>query len=279
MSVRGLHRDNDGHYIAEMEVSITKHCSLACDNCGFHVPNQPAPSIGDDPIAELAEGLERLGRLGIRIKSLAVLGGEPTLRRQLLDDALTNFRSMSHIERIEVVTNGLTPQGMSETALRCVDRLSVSVYVEAVGFRELWQSWVAKVAPHVEIIFRESTGGWDPWHGSNEVDDAMARTMYDTCWYRKHCITLERGRIFPCSRIPKSGADHEGLLLDESTSLAIIEAYLNDSTPRPSCRRCTPMMGLPKIRAGVQPDDRLVRLTPRAIQWLGDASRKARVEP
>jgi hypothetical protein len=44
--------------------------------------------------------------------------------------------------------------------------------------------------------------------------------------------------------------------------------YLNGDRFLPSCQTCVPMMGLGTVTPGVQPDDRIARLTGRAIAVL-----------
>lgn len=188
--------------IRELEVSITQRCNLACAQCGFMVPNQPPPAYGDVS-QEAAAGLKQLGRLGIRIGTLVVLGGEPTLDGNRLVRTLRALRGVGNFDRLEVVSNGLHPQGLTEEALRYIDRFVISVYFDDPALSELWRRWLTSVAPHVELQLRVHADGWDRWTGDEKVDEGQAQQLYDACWYRKHCITVERGRLFACSRIPK----------------------------------------------------------------------------
>lgn len=256
--------------IRELEISITSHCTLACSNCGFLVPDQPAPTFGE-PVAEIAETLENLFNAGVRVKSLAVLGGEPTIDGRLLESALTRIRAIGIADRIEVVTNGLTPRGLSKTALKHIDRLSISDYGLGEKTHERYRTWIALAAPHVELIFRKSDDGWDPWEELREVSAAQAQAMFDDCWYRRHCATVERGRIFVCSRIAKLSRDNEGLAVTPTTTFSDVHAYMNQPQALPACSTCTPMMGLELVPAGVQPDDRIQRLEARAVEWLDSA--------
>ncbi|NJK33036.1 MAG: hypothetical protein HC927_11855 [Deltaproteobacteria bacterium] len=200
------------------------------------------------------------------------LGGEPTLSPAPLERAVACFRAIDSVQRLEVVTNGLTPRGCTPQVLQQIDRLSISLYTEDPDLPEQWRRWIGEVAPHVELIFREQREGWAQWTGDLEVSETEAQRMYQSCWYRKHCVTLERRRIFVCSRIPKAARDDEGLRLDSGTTLAQLAAYLNGADALPSCRRCIPMMDLPRVPAGIQPDNRLVRLNTRAVDWLRRAT-------
>jgi|TARA_X000001388_G_C2234151_1_gene124519 hypothetical protein len=256
--------------IRELEISITARCTLACDNCGFVVPHQPTPYL-DDPITEISDSLTHLHRAGVRIASLAILGGEPTIDRQLLETVLRTVASIGIAERIEVVTNGLTPRGLSRLALHHINRLSVSVYGLGAEILDLYRTWIGLVAPHVELIFRESDDGWDPWAEGVKVSQSRAQAMFDDCWYRRHCTTLERGRLFVCSRVAKLARDEEGLAITSSTTINDLRSYLSQPVALPSCATCTPMMGLDTVPAGVQPDDRIPRLEAKAVAWLTTA--------
>ena len=260
--------------LGEVEVSITGRCTLACDQCGFLVPDQPAPSIGDS-VDELSGSLSHLCRLGIHVEDLAILGGEPTTNRRLLERAAVELRALGVANRIEVVTNGLTPQGLSLRALRAIDRVVVSVYGYDDALLDRWSRWLGAVAPSVELRFRRNDGGWDRWTDIVTIDEATANRIYSDCWYRRRCVTVERGRLFACSRIPKLGRDNEGLVLDAATTLSDVQGYLTRPTALPSCFDCTPMLNLPTVPAGVQPDDRIDRLQRRAIAWLEAALARA----
>ena len=105
-----------GDRLREVEVSITARCTLACRECGFLVPDQPEPARGE-PVSEHTAALEQLRRLGVRIGSLAVVGGEPTFDGALLERAVRAFRGTGVADRIEVVSNGLTPRGVTAGTL------------------------------------------------------------------------------------------------------------------------------------------------------------------
>ncbi len=256
--------------IREVEVSITRHCTLACLECGFLVPEQPSPAIGD-AVDELAWSLQVLRDAGVRIGSLGVLGGEPTINGPLLERAVVALRRIGVAERIEVVSNGLTPRGLTMTAARAIDRFTISDYGLDERLVARWRTWLSLIAPSVELVVRGPGEGWDAWTSLRRVSREKAQTFYDTCWYRNHCVTLERRRLFSCSRIAKLSRDDEGLLLAKGTPFEAIEAYLHRVEAFASCESCTPMMDLPKVPVGVQPDDRLHGLQVQALKWLDAA--------
>lgn len=269
--IKGIYFNNKtkAYQIRELEVSITSKCHLRCDNCGFCIPQQPNPSLSDNTVDELSNGLEQFERLNIEIGSLGILGGEPTFYKDKLEQALIAFSKFQNIKRVEVVSHGLTPQNITKASLELIDKLSLSIYFDDKKLIHLWQDYIARYAPKIELSIRKDKA-WDKWIGSEIADDNKAQEMFDYCWYRKHCVTLERKRIFMCSRIPKLSRDVEGLTLNEQTTLEDVEAYLNQETFTESCRTCTPMMGLEKVKAGIQPDNRIEKMIPRAIKFLQD---------
>jgi len=252
--------------IREAEFSITAACTLRCEHCGFYVPEQPNPHDGDAGGA-LGHMLSQLERIGVRIDSLALLGGEATLAPRELNHAIAAARSSPTVGRLELVTNGLTPQGLPPETARRVDRISLSDYTHDSALADAWQSWMRRFAPSVELVVRRH----DTW--ANNLDDvdlgeAGASSVWSTCWYRRHCVTLERERIFACSRVAKRGRDTEGLRLADIRDRAELAAYLNGSEPLASCRTCSLVAGLPPVSPGRQPDGRLAVLRERTLGWF-----------
>ncbi|WMX17169.1 hypothetical protein [Aureispira sp. CCB-E] len=267
--IQGLIFDEDKQQfkIRELEVSITSKCHLQCNNCGFCIPSQPSPSLSGNVIEELSASLSHLKRLNINIGSLGLLGGEPSFNKSNLELALKAFSKFDNINRIEIVSHGLTPQNITKESLKLIDKISLSIYFDNKKLITLWEEYLLKFASHIELSLRIEKV-WDRWFGEEVVDDEKAQELFDSCWYRKHCVTLERQRIFMCSRIPKLSQDKEGLILDSTTSFDDILNYLNKTEFTNSCKSCIPMMGLSTVKAGVQPDNRIHKMIPKAIQFL-----------
>ena len=136
--------------IAELEFSVTAACSLACAECGFFVPHQPAPTFL--PAAEeLRHGLACLEAAGVEVGSIAIVGGEATLAPAALAAVLEVARLATNLHRVELVTNGLTPKGLPPSSLDFIDRLSLSDYTADEALCEAWRVWLAKHAPHIRI--------------------------------------------------------------------------------------------------------------------------------
>ncbi|MHA1149209.1 MAG: hypothetical protein ACTSR8_13300 [Promethearchaeota archaeon] len=267
--IKGLLYDNErnGYHIRDLEVSITNLCNLECEQCGFFVPNQRIPYI-DDPIKEITNGIKILKDLGITIHRFPILGGEPLIDKYLLQRALESFRKINNFDILEIVTNGLIPQGITHKSLELIDEFTISLYFKSEELLNLWREWLKNTAPHVKFNVR--IHDWDYQYGDHLVSDLKAQEMYEKCWYRKHCTTIERNKLFICSRIAKCGEDKEGLELTNELSFDDIESYLNSETFLPSCRRCTPMMGFRKTQPGRQSNNKMSTFIDKAIKYLKD---------
>ncbi len=250
--------------LPEVEVSITSACSLRCSDCGFNIPQQPNP--WPDGLPQLKKALAILEKLQIKIESIAVLGGEPTLSKHLA--AWINLLASSEAtNKIELVTNGLTPNLLDLEAIRNIDIISISNYKKEDSLIHLWMSWLQANFIDAEVRDRRH-GHWDQNMQEVTLTEQEAKRVWTNCWYRKHCVTIERGRLFPCSRSAKFGPDSDGLELREDTVATEIQTHLLQTEPFASCRHCTPMAGLSPVIPAVQPDDRLPSLHAKALMFL-----------
>jgi hypothetical protein len=257
--------DFEKGHIPEAEISLVHRCTLRCNECGFNVPNQSVPWI--NPIEEISTCLDILHREDISIGSLALLGGEATLVPEILSEVAKIVYSHPVVMELELVTNGLTPQGLHIDVLQCFNRISISQYTEGDELVSTWSKWIERFAPTVEVIGRRHSL-WDRMFGEVKLTDEESQIAFDTCWYRKHCVTIERNQLFLCSRIPKFESSVKGLLLETETNKQDVIDYLTMDSAPGSCSRCVPMAGLNQITPGVQPDHRILQLEERALTYL-----------
>jgi len=259
--------------IEELEISINNNCHLSCNNCGFNIPEQPFPTKGKDTSLEVFQNLTILQNKDILIKRLVILGGEATFNKSNLEEVLSHISKLNNIRSIELVSHGLYPQGLSIKALNQITQLTISVYFQGEELIELWQKYIAINAPHVKLKLRTDKL-WDQWKGNSEVDDQTAQVMFSNCWYKKHCTTIERDRLFICSRIAKESADEDGIMLSNEINQLDIINYLSRTKFLPSCKTCIPMMGLDQVPAGIQKDNRIQKMQQMAIKYFNNILNK-----
>ncbi len=113
--------DGNGREISYLRVSLTDRCNLRCSYCAVHSTPQDSRPLRRDEVRRL---VSIFGRLGIR--RVRLTGGEPTLRRDLLD-VVADVRSTPGIEEIALTTNGFRLEELA-APLRAagVSRLNVS---------------------------------------------------------------------------------------------------------------------------------------------------------
>jgi len=252
--------------IKELELSLNTKCNLRCTNCGFIVPDQPKPFSTDVGFEEHTHSLRLLKSIGVKVGKIVVVGGEVALHRNLNSD-LKVIRTIGLADEIEVVTNGLYPQGVDAETLEVIDSLVISDYVRTECFERIWTDYVSTLHGNCSIHFRRKDS-WDDWKTPVTMSEAETQQAWKTCFYRNYDITLERGRIFSCSRIAKHKRDAEGLKLVESTKIEDVQNYLNANNPHPSCSTCTPVAGLPSVEVAIQSDGRDVALSKAATKHM-----------
>lgn len=254
--------------LPELELSINNKCNLQCIECGFLTPNQPKPTISEYVLDEHFKCLKILENNDIEIESLAILGGEPTLNSKLLEDALIRFSELKNIKQIELVTNGFLPQNISEKTFSLLNKISVSLYMENKDFVMAWENYVQNNASHIKLCFRNQKK-WDINSGSKTVLKEISQRMFKNCWYKKHCVTIERSRLFLCSVAAKNMSDIDGLLLTEKTTRDEILNFLLRKEQLNHCCRCVPEMKLGKIKGGQQcGDTNISKLMETAIKYM-----------
>lgn len=246
-----LEHSMSNYIIKELELSINNICNLRCKHCGFFTPNQPYPTISRDTISDHLRCLKILEKNSIIIETLVIVGGEPLITPQILDSALDSFKELTNIQNIELVSNGLYPIGLTDKALRKINKLAISAYFNNEEFIDSWKSFIKKKGPHISLSFRINKK-WDPVEGDIVVSDVEAQKIFENCWYRKHCVTIERDRLFICSLSAKKEDDETGMYLHDKLSQNEIINYLEKNTFINSCRTCIPSMGLDKITPGQQ---------------------------
>jgi len=252
--------------IKELEISLNTKCNLRCINCGFKIPDQPEPFSHGTGINEHIDSLLTLKKLGVRIGKIVLVGGEVALHKNLNSD-IKKINEVMIANQIEVVTNGLYPQGINSDTLKLIDSLVISDYIRTESFETIWEKYVKSLNCKFHINFRRKDS-WDDWTTPVLMSRETTQQAWTTCFYRNYDITLERGRLFSCSRIAKNLKEDEGLKISEITQIIDIERYLNSNVPRKSCYTCSPVAGLPEVIVAKQHDEKEVALSKAAIKHM-----------
>jgi cyclic pyranopterin phosphate synthase len=115
-------RDAQGRTISYLRLSLTDRCNFRCSYCAPGGPERHQDPLGRAEIARLVRVLAALG-----IRRVRLTGGEPTLRRDVLD-VIRDVRETPGIEEIALTTNGHLLQDLAVPLREAgVSRLNVSL--------------------------------------------------------------------------------------------------------------------------------------------------------
>ena len=92
--------DPQGRSIVYLRLSLTDRCNFRCSYCSPGMETAPADALDRDSIRRLVSLLAGMG-----IRRVRLTGGEPTLRRDILD-VVRDIRGTPGIEEVALTTNG-----------------------------------------------------------------------------------------------------------------------------------------------------------------------------
>jgi GTP 3',8-cyclase len=114
--------DAQGRRIEYLRLSLTDRCNFRCSYCSPAAPDRAGDALARADLARLVRIFSALG-----IRRVRLTGGEPTLRRDLLD-VVRDVKAAPGIEEIALTTNGHLLADLAEPLRAAgVSRLNVSL--------------------------------------------------------------------------------------------------------------------------------------------------------
>jgi hypothetical protein len=251
--------------IRELEITVTNKCNLTCRGCGFDVPNQIA-AVDGEGIDQHIAALNTLRGLGLLVGKIVLVGGEAALAKSLAE-YITQVRLVDIADEIELVTNGLYPQGVTKEVSNQLDSFVLSDYVGTDRFEASWRRYLKANGYSNKIDFRRKEA-WDDLFSEVDNDASATEEHWKTCFYRNYDVTLERGRLFSCSRIAKKQWDEQGLFIDSITSLSDISEYLNSIKPKKACYSCATVGNCSQIPVAEQVNTDIEKIVTKAEKYM-----------
>ncbi len=112
-------RDRYGRVVTNLRIAITHRCNLRCFYCHEEGERNPGEEMPAERIVEIAKAFHKLG-----VKKLKITGGEPLLRRDILDI----IQEMPAFDEISMTTNGILLEEYAEELKECgLSRVNVSL--------------------------------------------------------------------------------------------------------------------------------------------------------
>ncbi len=226
-----------------LEVHIVDHCNLRCAACCSLSPLLPKWLI--DP-ADLERDL-RCARRALAPTWFKLVGGEPLLH-PAIDECLAIAQRSELAEIVSVTTNAFLLPRMSERFWQLADALTISLYPEPALPAETIDLIEAKAREHeVALNWKRQDAFVQMDVDEPRTDDVENRAIYATCWLRRRCHIVSRGRFYACTRPPHfqtllgDAVDltGDGIAISDEPGLASrLFAYLTGDTPLATCARC-----------------------------------------
>ncbi len=191
-------KDSYSREINYLRISLTDRCNLRCVYC---MPMRGLSFVPNDQLLSPAE-IEAVVRAATEtgFKKVRLTGGEPTLRRDILE-IISRIRAVPGIEEIAMTTNGYRLKTLAKPLVKAgLDR--VNIHVDAINHKQLLKTMrLAKEAKVWEAISAAEDAGLLPiklnvvvTRGFNDSDvAAMAKLTVDHPWHVRYIELMPLG--------------------------------------------------------------------------------------
>lgn len=252
-----------------IEFGMTEHCNLKCNGCTVFAPFLKPyfaefESFKRD-VAEMAKA--------IHVKRFRLLGGEPTMHRQIIDfidftksTGIARERKPGHYIGVGVCSNGGLMHTMDEAFFKAVDFIDISVYpasnINYIDLGNLLKDKQQKYGFNLRLLGHKNE--FQVVNLDKEIEDKeKVQKIYDTCamahswschhffdgYYYKCAKPVYQNKYFERRGI-KTDIDYrkvDGVAIHEPDFENRVNAYINDKKPLESCKLCLGTSG-PKFK-------------------------------
>lgn len=237
----------DDFLLSYLEIKITEHCNLNCSVCCDFGNIAEADEYG---VETYEKDMKRLVQLGVKIKKIRLLGGEPLLSKHVAT-YIKLTRTYQPEADIHLVTNGMLLRKMPQDFFEIVRGNDITVQISNYP-EEKNQPYIAEGRQRLED---EGVVNFEYKPVCFEIDYTFEDNLEDVEKIFKRCnliynsTNLYRGRIYKCPR-PISLRHYDkkygtalsdmsdGIdLFEQGMTSTIIEQRLEE--PIRSCRYCT----------------------------------------
>jgi len=215
-----------------VQFSPTLRCDRRCDFCF----NQPLPGREDMPLASFRRMIDRITGAGVQV--LDIIGGEPTLHRELLPMI---EHACGRSMRVNISSNGRDPDQLAEI-MRRFTRATVGVSVNDHVTLKALERFLRKHRPVVKTVFSRAVD-----HGLIEQVLALAPRRYYLL-YRDALVPGELDGSLPFDRFLEAVGSRYG----SRTGVVFCPGFIPDLDQYPQLRIARCPGGTTKL--GILPD-------------------------
>ena len=230
------------------EIHLVEHCNLKCKSCDNF------SSIAEEEFLDeqtFANDMQRMsGLFNDNIKWMRLLGGEPLLHPNInffLDTARDNFMK----SEIRLTTNGILLTERKKDFWKCCRANNIIIEITYYPIKIDWNK-IKELGQlyGVTVIYFDNQPTTIKYTHRNPVVDKKDQDInynFSHCYQVHRCMTLKRGKVYPCTCIPNIYHFNKFFNKNlEITDKDYIDIYNNDAKeideflnkPVPFCAYC-----------------------------------------
>ena len=228
----GLEVDNlPGNF----DLMVQSTCNLHCKDCsvldwkGNEYPGQTMK------LEDVININEKLIRLGVVLERLTLLGGEPTLNKDIIKimKYLSEFKNVTFKE-LKMITNGLNFKKDIVDSFKYLDNLRISVYPYSKDMEiELKNSHLLEYLESITNVEIKEEFYFQA-HGSPDPKMEYSKELnWERCFQKYFCRHLTINGMYRCTIL--ENVDQE--LCDMTDKNKLVD-YVNSDVPFDFCEKC-----------------------------------------
>lgn len=226
----------------EYDLHITDYCNLHCKGCVvLDYQNMGTPTNERATLDDVKQVVSNLKRLDLRLEKLKLMGGEPTLHKDL-DKIIDYLQSSNIADKLYIITNGLNFTNDVVRSIYKLDGVMISVYPitdKCDGERNI-EAILKPTEIHHRFRDKLDLRFWyethfecygEPMHGGLEYTSQL---NWDRCRKKNFCRVINIDGLYRCTVTYSEKKD----IIGWEDKDDIIEYMEQQSVPLSHCEDC-----------------------------------------
>ena len=223
------------HLPGNFDLMIQSTCNLHCKDCsildwkGNEYPGQTMK------LEDVININEKLIKLGIILEKLTLLGGEPTLNKDIIKiiKYLSKFKNITFKE-LRLITNGLNFKKDIIKSFEGLDSLRISVYPYSKDIEvKLKDSHLLEYLESITNVEIKEEFYFSVYGTEDPKLEYSKELNWKRCWKKNWCRHLTVDGLYRCDILENVGQE----LCDMTDKNELIN-YINSDVPYDYCEKC-----------------------------------------